>query len=85
MADVPAISSTVKAYAEEALHAYNARLYRASAVMLGVASEAAVLEVATALTTLMTEAERRTYLQAIEARKQNYVAKFCDFSESFPQ
>jgi len=81
MADVPAISSTVKAYAEEALHAYNSRLYRASAVMLGVASEAAVLEVATALTKLMTETERHSYLQVIEARKQNYVAKFEAFQQ----
>ena len=47
--EVSGLSEIVKGYVLEALHAYNARLYRASAVMLGVASEAAVLEVAATL------------------------------------
>jgi len=81
LAEVPTMSATVKAYAEEALLAYNARLYRASAVMLGVASEAAVLEVASALATVMTDAERQRYLEMIGSRRQNYVAKFETFQQ----
>jgi hypothetical protein len=73
---VPGISDVVKGYAQEALFAYNARLYRASAVMLGVASEAAVLEVAAALATIMKTSEAGPYLQTINAKRQNYVAKF---------
>ena len=48
----------------------------AAAVMLGVA-----LEVATALTRIMTEPERPHYLQVIELRKQNYVATFEAFQQ----
>jgi hypothetical protein len=68
-------------YAEEALLAYNARLYRASAVMLGVASEAAVLEVALALAGAMNDTEAKPYLETINARKQNFVAKFETFAQ----
>ena len=32
----------------------------------------------------MTEAERRAYLQVIEARRQNYVAKFEAFQQKEP-
>ena len=71
----------MKSYAEEALLAYNARLYRASAVMLGVASEAAVLEVALALAGAMNDAEAKPYLETINARKQNFVAKFEVFAQ----
>ena len=69
--EIPELTPLVKSYAEEALFAYNARLYRASAVMLGVASEAAVLEVALALAGAMNDAEAKPYLETINARKQN--------------
>jgi hypothetical protein len=59
MADVAAIRTTAELTRRRPSTRTNARLYHASAIMLGVASEAAVLEVATALTTLMIEAERR--------------------------
>ena len=59
MADVAAIRTTAELTRRRPSTGTHARLYRPSAVMLGVASEAAVLEVATALTTLMIEAERR--------------------------
>lgn len=51
--------------------------------MLGVASEAAVLEVAPALATVMKKAEANTYLETINARKQNFVAKFEAFAQSY--
>lgn len=76
ISDIPDLTPLVKGYAEEALLAYNARLYRASAVMLGVASEAAVLEVALALGDAMPASEAKPYLETINARKQNFIAKF---------
>ncbi len=79
--EIPELTPLVKSYVEEALLAYNARLYRASAVMLGVASEAAVLEVALALAGAMNAAEAKPYLQTINARKQNFVAKFEVFAQ----
>ena len=79
--EIPEVTPFVKSYAEEALLAYNARLYRASAVMLGVASEAAVLEVALALAGVMNDAEAKPYLETINARKQNFVAKFEVFAQ----
>lgn len=74
--DVPGISAVVRGYAEEAVRAYNARLYRSSAVMLGVGSEAAVLEAADALGSRLTGSEGQKYSETMNARKQNYVAKF---------
>ncbi len=79
--EIPEMTPLVRGYAEEALLAYNARLYRASAVMLGVASEAAVLEVALALARVMDDTEAKPYLETINARKQNFVAKFEAFSQ----
>jgi hypothetical protein len=79
--EIPELTPLVKSYAEEALLAYNARLYRASAVMLGVASEAAVLEVALALAGAMTDTEAKPYLETINAHKQNFVAKFEVFAQ----
>jgi hypothetical protein len=56
--EIPHMSSLVREYATEALQAYNARLYRASAVMLGVASEAAVLEAAEGLAAILNDTEK---------------------------
>ena len=77
--EVPDLSEVAKNYAHEALYAYNARLYRSSVVMLGVASEAAVLEVAAALAQTMREEKRRQYLEQLEAPNRSYNAKFEDF------
>lgn len=44
VANVPGMSDIVTAYMREALGAFNSQLYLASTVMLGVASEAAFLE-----------------------------------------
>lgn len=77
--EVPDMSSLVKAYADEALRAYNFRLYRSSAVMLGIGSEAAVLEVARALGALLEGSEAQRYLETINARRQNFLAKFDTF------
>lgn len=79
--DVPELSVVARQYTEEALRAYNARLYRASAVMLGVASEAAVLEVASSFATTLSEVESRRFMECIGSRRQNITAKFSAFRE----
>ena len=77
--EVPDLSKIVRQYVHEALRAYNARLYRSSVAMLGVASEAAVLEVAAALAQTLREEKRRQYLEQLEAPNRSYNAKFEDF------
>ena len=77
--ECPDLNKIAQSYVHEAVSAYNARLYRASAVMLGVASEAAVLEVAPILGQILQGNEARMYLQTINASKQNYIAKFETF------
>lgn len=77
--DIPELSDVVRESIEESLGAYNARLYRASAVMLGVASEAAVLEAAASFATRLSSADSRHFLQTIGSRRQNISAKFSIF------
>lgn len=77
--EIPSLSGTVRGYADEALRAYNAGLYRSSAVMLGVASEAAVLEVARPLASILPGEEGRKYLETIDSQRQTYLAKFDSF------
>lgn len=76
---VPGVSETVTNYVSEAQSAYRAGLYRASAVMLGVASEAAVLEVARTLGKTLRGKEAQKYLQVIEGHRTNYLPKFDAF------
>lgn len=75
------LSTIVQEYATEALYAYNARLYRAAAVMLGVASEAAVLEAAQALASVLHDTERKQYLEHLQSPKLSMVAKFGLFQQ----
>ena len=77
--DVPELSVVARQYTVEGLRAYNARLYRASAVMLGVASEAAVLEVASSFATTLPEVESRRFMECIGSPRQNITAKFSAF------
>jgi hypothetical protein len=79
--EIPHMSSLVREYATEALQAYNARLYRASAVMLGVASEAAVLEAAEGLAAILNDTERQQFLDQMGSPKLNMVAKFSVFQQ----
>ena len=74
--EVPDLSEIVESYTREALWAYNARLYRSSAVMLGVASEAIVLEVAPALARTMQERKKQEYLADLKSPNRSYNAKF---------
>jgi hypothetical protein len=70
------ISPVVEAYATEALLAYNARLYRSSVVMIGVASEALVFEAGDALAALLNESERKHYLEQLRSLRLSTIAKF---------
>lgn len=49
--------------------------------MLGVASEAAVLEAATSFAGGMPEAESKRFLETVNSRKQNFVTKFAVFQD----
>ncbi len=74
------VNPTVLQYAEEALDCYNNRNYLASAVMLGVASEAAFLDMARAFGNWLPEGKERTnFVRSIENNKQIYLAKFSEF------
>lgn len=77
---VPEANSTVLQYAGEALDCYNNRNYLASAVMLGVASEAAFLDMARAFGNWLPEGKEKTnFVRIIENDKQIYLAKFSEF------
>jgi len=67
--EIPDLNETVKAYVYEALHAYNNELCRPSTVMLGVASEAVVLEVAVTLGRALQGREAQQYRESIDARR----------------
>ena len=74
---VPEASRTVLQYA--ALDCYNNRNYLASAVMLGVASEAAFLEMARTFGNWLPDGtEKIKFVNILESR-QNYIKKFEEF------
>ncbi len=77
---IPQIANLVMQYAREAVITYNSRCYLASAVMLGVASEAAFLNMAESfLKWIPNEKERSNFTNIIENKKQNYINKFLEF------
>lgn len=78
---VPNMTPLAREYAEEALRAYNHRLYRSSAVMLGVASEASVLHVAQAFSCALPAKEAEKFSHVINRRKTNFVEKLNAFAE----
>ncbi len=76
--NVPDISDLVYIYAEEATRCYNHECYFASAVMLGVASEAAFLEMAQASVNWLQSSGQK--LQAfLDNPRMPYVKKFREF------
>lgn len=76
---VPDATPTVLRYAGEAVASYNGRCYLASAVMLGVASEAGFLEMALAFGAWLPEAQGAKFDQLIRSPRMNYIAKFAEF------
>ena len=88
---IPSLSDTVKVYVGEASSAYKVGLYRASAVMLGVASEAVTLEVAGVLGQRIQRDQAKRYLRIVHDPKKSYHAKLEEFwkklksnKDSFP-
>ncbi len=76
---VPDASEVVMQYAREAVNAYTARCYLASTVMLGVASEAAFLEMARAFVAWLPTGEGTKLSEMIERKGSNFVGKFDEF------
>lgn len=76
---VPAASSTVLQYATEAGNAYVCRCYFASTVMLGVASEAAFLEMARSFARWLPEKQGDHFREIIDSPRTNYITKFNEF------
>lgn len=76
---VPSASPTVMQYAREALASYNNRCYLASAVMLGVASEAAFLEMAPSFASWIPERQGAKLGELVRNPRSNYIAKFAEF------
>jgi len=77
-ANVPDISALVLMYASEAVRCYTHESYLASAVMLGVASEAAFLEMASASITWLQDAGNRLQV-VLNNPREVYVKKFKEF------
>lgn len=76
--NVPDLSDLVHMYAKEAVHCYTHENYLASAVMLGVASEAAFLEMAQASTTWLGSSGKKLQ-EILDNPQQPYVKKFGEF------
>jgi hypothetical protein len=76
---VPSASDIVMMYLEEAVLSYTGRRYLASAVMLGVAAEAAFMEMARSFANWLPTAERKKFSEIIENRRQVYLGKFAEF------
>jgi len=76
--NVPNVSDLVLLYASEAVHCYTHERYLASAVMLGVASEAAFLEMAQASVNWLGGAGKNLQ-EVLRDPRQRYVRKFEEF------
>lgn len=76
----PKPDAIVLQYVTEAVTCYKARCYLGCAVMLGVASESAFLNMAFSFGKwLKNENEKNRFLQVIENKRQNYISKFNEF------
>jgi hypothetical protein len=76
---VPGASDTVLAYVTEALRSYLNQCYLASAVMLGVASEAAFLEMADAFGHWLRSDEGTKFLELLRNPRASYHQKFREY------
>lgn len=78
-AQVPDASPIVMQYANEAVTSYLSQCYLASAVMLGVASEAAFLEMARAFADWLPKHEGEKLRTIIDGGRSNFISKFDEF------
>jgi len=72
----PNLTDLVVHYLREAVLAYTKQLYTASAVMLGVAAEAEVLDVANAFLDWLPATQAEKLEKALGSKKTSYVQKF---------
>lgn len=77
--DVPASSEIVMDYVTESVQAYQTRCYLASTVMLGVATEAAFLELGEAFGKWLPEESGERFLSKLSGPGVSYWKKFEDF------
>lgn len=82
---VPVLSEVVKLYLREALETYRSQNYIASSVMLGVAAEAAFLEMAEAFANYLSGAERDKFRKMLDDPRVSYNKVFEDFRERTSQ
>ena len=76
--NIPEINDLVSVYSNEAIRCYTHGCYLASAVMLGVASEAAFMEMAQASVTWL-QSSGMTLKKVLDDPRQPYVKKFEEF------
>jgi hypothetical protein len=76
---IPQASEATHLYARDAVAAYTCRAYLASIVMLGVASEAAFLEMAQAFGRWLPAGQSKTFLDILDNQRTNYITKFVEF------
>lgn len=72
-------SETVMQYVREAVKSYTSRCYLASTVMLGVASEAAFLEMARSFASWLPDEQGKKFGKVIEDPRTNFITKFSEF------
>ena len=73
------LDEQIRAYASEAVRAFGAECYLASAVMLGVASERAFQLLGEAFLNWLPKEEAAKFAQAFASSRQTYINKFLEF------
>lgn len=81
---VPSMNATVRAYLQDSLLSFRANCYLASAVMVGVASEAAFLELAESFISWLPSDERGT-LTSLNNEKSSHFGRFKEFRDRIRQ
>jgi hypothetical protein len=76
---VPDVSPIVLQYARESVVSYTSRCYLASAVMIGVASEAAFLEAANSFGNWLPSGQNQKFLEIVNSPRTNFITKFIEF------
>jgi hypothetical protein len=75
---VPNLAPTTRVYVEEALRAYNHQCYLSATVMLGVAAEAMVLQLASVFVNSKRGSTSPTFVAVLQSPKIAYVQKFTE-------
>jgi hypothetical protein len=76
---VPLVSDVVMRYVREAVDTFNRRNHLASTIVIGVASEAAFLEMARSFARWLPEPDGSAFLTRVENRVNSFSRKFEDF------